>query len=273
MDTAVACGGAEGQAEPRSPGGSSAEPAAGAGDPRDTGDNATDSTSEASDSANTESRGFKTSGSSDSVDALEEDELEACSSSRPELFHFYTPTVQEMSSSERSFVPVCAAGSPGGAGAGDYFCFLQVPPAEQAGPGGSPSGQGAGADTLEARLSEVDTAGYYSLCYSTSPAGSAQGSAASPGHGASAQEGRSAGDSHLVLRPPPGFSDSSSEEEFYDAADRLSPPDTLAGKATPAGCGSFLPLSGWGAASAPIGSPGGLTFHLLLDSPGLLKDL
>ncbi|NXP40126.1 FRPD1 protein, partial [Leiothrix lutea] len=227
-DAAGACGGAEGQGEPCSPGGSSAEPPAGASDPRDGGDNATDSTSEASDSANTESRGFKTSGSSDSMNALEEDELEACSSSRPELFHFYTPTVQEMSSADRSFVPVCAAGSPGGAGAGDYFCFLQVPPAEQAGPGGSPSGQDAGADTLEARLSEVDTAGYYSLCYSTSPAGSAQGSTASPGHGASGQEGLSAGDSGLVLRPPPGFSDSSSEEEFYDAADRLSPPDMLA---------------------------------------------
>ncbi|RMC08082.1 hypothetical protein DUI87_15113 [Hirundo rustica rustica] len=226
MDTAVACGGAEGQGEPCSPGGSSAEPPAGAGDPRNTGDNATDSASEASDSANTESRGFKTSGSSDSMDALEEDELEACSSSRPELFHFYTPTVQEMSSSARSFVPVCAAGSPAGAGAGDYFCFLQVPPAGQAGPGGGPSGQGS---TLEARLSEVDTTGYYSLCYSTSPAASAQGSGAGPGHGASAQERRSAGDSDLVLRPPPGFSDSSSEEEFYDAADRLSPPDTLAG--------------------------------------------
>ncbi|NWH94465.1 FRPD1 protein, partial [Aegithalos caudatus] len=228
MDTAAACGGAEGQGEPCSPEGSSAEPPTGAGDPRDGGDNAIDSASEASDSANTESRGFKTSGSSDSMGALEEDEMEACSSSRPELFHFYTPTVQEMSSSDRSFVPVCAAGSPGGAGAGDYFCFLQVPPAEQAGSGGSPSGQGAGASTLEARLSEVDTTGYYSLCYSTSPAGSAQGSGAGPGHGASAQEGRSTGDNDFVLRPPPGFSDSSSEEEFYDAADRLSPPDTLA---------------------------------------------
>ncbi|NXO36839.1 FRPD1 protein, partial [Locustella ochotensis] len=228
MDTAVACGGAEGRGEPCSPGGSSAEPPAGGGDPRDGGDNTTDSTSEASDSANTESRGFKTSGSSDSMDALEEDELEACSSSRPELFHFYTPTVQEMSSSDRSFVPVCAAGRPGGAGVGDYFCFLQVPPAEQAGPGGRPSGQGAGASALEARLSEVDTTGYYSLCYSTSPAGSAQGSGAGPGHGAGAQERRSTGDSDLVLRPPPGFSDSSSEEEFYDAADRLSPPDMLA---------------------------------------------
>ncbi|NXB78224.1 FRPD1 protein, partial [Donacobius atricapilla] len=230
MDTAVACCAAEGQGEPRSPEGSSAERPAGGGDPRDGADTATDSTSEASDSANTESRGFKTSGSSDSMDALEEDELEACSSSRPELFHFYTPTVREMRSSDRSFVPVRASESPGGAGAGDYFCFLQVPPAEQAGPGVSPSGQDAAAPTLEARLSEVDTTGYYSLCYSTSPASSAQGSSAGPGHGASAQEGRGAGDSDLVLRPPPGFSDSSSEEEFYDAADRLSPPDTLAGK-------------------------------------------
>ncbi|NXT62044.1 FRPD1 protein, partial [Chaetops frenatus] len=226
MDTPAACGGEDGQREPCSPGGSSAEPQAGGGDPRDGGDNATDSTSEASDSANTESRGFKTSGSSDSMDALEEDELEACSSSRPELFQFYTPTVQEMSSADKSFVPVCAAGSPGGAAAGDYFCFLRVPSAEQPGPGGSPSGQGAGESTLEARLSEVDTTGYYSLCYSTSPAGSAQGSG--PGHGASAQDGHSTGHSHLVLRPPPGFGDSSSEEEFYDAADRLSPPDTLA---------------------------------------------
>ncbi|XP_014745428.1 PREDICTED: FERM and PDZ domain-containing protein 1 [Sturnus vulgaris] len=202
---------AEGQPEPGSPGASSAEPQAGGGDPGDRGDIATDSASEASDSANTGSRGFKTSGSSDSVDALEEDELEACSSSRPELFHFYTPTVQEMSSSDGSFVPVCAAGSPGGAGAGDYFCFLQVPP----GPGGSPAGQGEAVPALQARLSGVDSSGYYSPCCSASPAG--------PGLGSGA------GHSDLVLRPPPGFGDSSSEEEFYDAADRLSPLDTLAG--------------------------------------------
>lgn len=130
----MACGREEGQEEPRSPGESSAEPQAGGGDPRAGGDNATDSTSEASDSANTESRGVKTSGSSDSMDALEEDELEACSSSRPELFHFYAPTVQEMSSADRSFVPVRAAGSPGSS-ARDFFCFLRVPAAEQPGGG------------------------------------------------------------------------------------------------------------------------------------------
>ncbi|NWT03431.1 FRPD1 protein, partial [Mionectes macconnelli] len=212
-------GSEEGPGEPRSPGGNGP-------DPRNGGDSATDSTSEASDSANSESRPFKTSGSSDSMDALEEDELEACSSSGPELFQFHTPTVQEMSSSDRSFVPVCAAGSPGGAGAGDYLCFLQVPSLE--GPGGSPSEQGAGPSALETRLSEMDTAGYYSLCYGTSPAGSAR----------PAQHGWTAGTGHLVLDPPPGFGDSSSEEEFYDAADRLSPPDALAGKPTPACCGS-----------------------------------
>ncbi|NWV30658.1 FRPD1 protein, partial [Grantiella picta] len=235
-DAPAVCGSEEGRGEPCSPEGSSAEPQAGGGDPRNGSDNATDSTSEASDSANAESRGFKTSGSSDSMDALEEDELEACSSSRPELFQFYTPTVQEMSSSDRSFVPVCAAGSPGGAAAADYFCFLQVPPAERREPAGSPSEQGAAASTLEVRLSEMDTTGYYSLCYSTSPAGSAQGSGAGPGHGPTDQAGRDTGDSHLVLKPPPGFGDSSSEEEFYDAADRLSPPDMLAGKLTPTGC-------------------------------------
>ncbi|XP_053859739.1 FERM and PDZ domain-containing protein 1 [Vidua macroura] len=216
-ESPAACGGAEGPAEPRSPGASSAEPRAGGGDPRDTGgDNATDSASEASDSANTESRGFKTSGSSDSMDALEEDELEACSSSRPELLHFYAPTVREMSSSDGSFVPLCAAGSPAGAAAaGEYFCFLQAPPAEQPGPGDGPAGQGEGA----AGPSEADTAGCYGPRSSASPAGS----------GASAQQGRSSGDSDLVLRPPPGFADSSSEEEFYDAADRLSPPEARAG--------------------------------------------
>ncbi|NXY09421.1 FRPD1 protein, partial [Pteruthius melanotis] len=215
----AAAGGSAGQ--PRSPGGSSAEAPAGGGDPRAGGDMATDSTSEASDSANTESRGVKTSGSSDSMDALEEDELEACPSSGPELFHFYAPTVQEMSSSDRSFVPVPAAGS-----AGDFFCFLRVPPA--AGPGSSPGERAAGPDTLQGGMSALDTAGCSSPGCSTAPAGT-------PG---------------LVLKPPPGFGDSSSEEEFYDAADRLSPPDALPGKAAP------------GAAPSPIALPRGLALRL-----------
>ncbi|NXE83111.1 FRPD1 protein, partial [Cochlearius cochlearius] len=216
---------------------------AGGNDQCDGGDNATDSTSEASDSANTESRGFKTSGSSDSVDALEEDELEACSLSRPEFFHFYTPTVQEMSSSDKSFFPIRAAGSSRRAETRDYFCFLQVPHAEEPGCGDSPSeqrGEDVGSSVLETKLSERNTMGYYSLCYSISPAGSVERSninhspQRSPGKDGSAQEEAPCGAeltaeaSDLILDPPPGFGDTSSEEEFYDAADRLSPPYDLA---------------------------------------------
>ncbi|XP_054664990.1 FERM and PDZ domain-containing protein 1 [Grus americana] len=216
---------------------------AGGSDQYDGGDNATDSTSEASDSANTESRGFKTSGSSDSMDALEEDELEACSSSRPEFFHFYTPTVQEMSSSDKSFFPIRAAGGSSKAETRDYFCFLQVPHAEEPGCEDSSSeqrGEDIGVSVLENKLTERNTMGYYSLCYSISPAGTVEKSniSLSPQRSrwtdGSAQEQtpceaeQRAETSNLILEPPPGFGDTSSEEEFYDAADRLSPPDALA---------------------------------------------
>ncbi|NWS76199.1 FRPD1 protein, partial [Crotophaga sulcirostris] len=219
----------------------STKPQAGGSDQSNGADSATDSTSEASDSANTESRGFKTSGSSDSMDALEEDELEACSSSRPAFFHLCTPTVQEMSSSDKSFFPIHAVGGSSSAETGDYFCFLQVPPAEEPACEEGPSeqiGKDIGASVLETKLCERN---YYSLCYSISPAGSVDRSnishspQRSPWKDDSAQEeaqcgaGLMAEASDLTLEPPPGFGDTSSEEEFYDAADRLSPPDALTG--------------------------------------------
>ncbi|NXP07866.1 FRPD1 protein, partial [Thinocorus orbignyianus] len=193
--------------------------------------------------------GFKISGSSDSMDALEEDELEACSSSRPEFFHFYTPTVQEMSSSDKSFFPIRAAGGSSRAENRDYFCFLQVSHAEEPGCEDSPSQQ-RGEDTtvsvLETKLSETNTVGYYSLCYSISPAGSVERNniSRSPWKDVSAQEEGPCGAeqmaeaSDLILEPPPGFGDTSSEEEFYDAADRFSPLDGLAGKPAPTPCSS-----------------------------------
>ncbi|KFQ21743.1 FERM and PDZ domain-containing protein 1, partial [Merops nubicus] len=212
-------------------------------------DNATtDSTSEASDSANTESRGFKTSGSSDSMDALEEDELEACSSSRPDFFHLHIPTVQEMSSSDKSFFPIHATEGSNRAETRDY-CFLQVSHAEEPGCEDIPSEQRGEDDVsvLDTKLSERNTVGYYSLCYSTSPAGSVERSNMShspQSHPGSAQEEAPCGAeqtteaSNLILEPPPGFGDTSSEEEFYDAADRFSPPDALAGKLSPTCCSS-----------------------------------
>ncbi|KAK1200506.1 FRPD1 protein, partial [Pygoscelis papua] len=233
----------------------STKPQAGGSDQCDGGDNATDSTSEGSDSANTESRGFKTSGSSESMDALEEDELEACSSSRPEFFHFYTPTVQEMSSSDKSFFPIHAAGGSSRAETRDSFCFLQVPHAEEPECEDSPSeqrGEDIGASVLETKLSERNTMGYYSLCYSISPAGSVGRSNISHSpqrsswkDGSDQEEApcgveQRAKASDLILEPPPGFGDTSSEEEFYDAADRLSPPDALAGKPSPTCCRQLL---------------------------------
>ncbi|NXN94759.1 FRPD1 protein, partial [Rhinopomastus cyanomelas] len=211
------------------------------------GDNTTDSisASEASDSANTESREFKTSGSSDSMDALEEDELEACSSSRPEFFHFYAPTVQEMSCSDKSFIDIHDAGGSSKAETRDYFCFLRVPHTEEPGCEGSPSeqrGEDAGGSVMETKLPERDTMGYYSLCYSTSPVGMESNTSGSPQRRPweerSAQEGAlltaepAAEVSDLVLEPSLSTDDSSSEEEFYDAADRLSLLDALAGYST-----------------------------------------
>uniref|UniRef100_A0A803YLG1 FERM and PDZ domain containing 1 n=1 Tax=Meleagris gallopavo TaxID=9103 RepID=A0A803YLG1_MELGA len=231
--------------EPQSLEKGSTEPQAGENHQRNGGDNATDSISEASDSANTESRGFKTSGSSDSMDALEEDELETCSSSRPGFLHFCTPTVHEMNSLDKNLFPICAAGGSGRAEAKD-FCVLQEPEAEKQGCKRSPSEQ-KGVDTdvsvLGTKLSERNSTDYYSLCCSISPAGSVERSSISHSHDRSPSKDESAQKevpcgaeqmaeaSDLILEPPLGFGDTSSEEEFYDAADKLSPPYSSA-----AGC-------------------------------------
>ncbi|NXD18117.1 FRPD1 protein, partial [Nothocercus nigrocapillus] len=221
----------------------SIKPHAGGGEQSNKSDNATDSTSEASDSANTESRGYKTSGSSDSMDALEEDELEACSSSRSEFFHFYRPMVHEMNSPDKSFFPIGTSKDSSRTEARD-FCFLQAPEAAEPGSEHWHSEQrrgDMGASVLETKLSERNAMGYYSLCYSTSPAGRVEKNIShSPGRtswkdvpaqvGVLCRPDQMAEVSDLILDPPPGFGDTSSEDEFYDAADRLSPPDALAGK-------------------------------------------
>ncbi|POI31680.1 hypothetical protein CIB84_004570 [Bambusicola thoracicus] len=96
---------------------------------------------------------------------------------------------------------------------------------------------------LGTELSDRNSMDYYSLCCSISPAGSVERSSVShsrdrsPWRDESAQEEVAWGAeqmaevSDLILEPPLGFGDTSSEEEFYDAADRLSPPSSLA-----AGC-------------------------------------
>lgn len=267
----------------------STKPQAGGNGQCDVGDNTTDSTSDASDSANTESRGFKTSGSSDSMDALEEDELEACSSSRPEFLRFYTPTVQEMSSSDKSFFPIRATGGSSTTENRDYFCFLRIPHGEELGYEDSLSEQreeDVGVSMLETELSERDTIGYYSLCYSTSPAGSVERSNISHSPRRSSWKDESAQDearcgaepmaegSDLILELPPGFGDSSSEEEFYDAADRLSPLDALAGKFSLMQCRSPSSTHRAGVLPAsPVSLPSGIIFQVFIVFPRSLKDL
>ncbi|XP_057899706.1 FERM and PDZ domain-containing protein 1 [Melospiza georgiana] len=193
-----ACSDSEDSCEPGSGSGSERRP----GSPAAGGDTGSDSASEASDSANAESRGCRTSGSSDSGDALEEDGAEARPSCGPGPLRFCAPAVRDTSGSGSGSEPGCAAGSPAGSGTGTGtgggFCC------PQARPGGGPAGQGEAP--------------------APPPEGSAQGSRSrGPGSGASPAPG-TAGHGEPVLRPPPGFADSSSEEEFYDAADRLSPP-------------------------------------------------
>ncbi|NXA54837.1 FRPD1 protein, partial [Nothocercus julius] len=221
----------------------SIKPQAGGGEQSNKSDNATDSTSEASDSANTESRGYKTSDSSDSTDTLEEDELEACSSSRSEFFHFYRPMVHEMNSPDKSFFPIGTSKDSSRTEARD-FCFLQAPEAAEPGSEHWHSEQrrgDMGASVLETKLCERNAMGYYSLCYSTSPAGRVEKTIThSPERtswkdvpaqvGVLCRPDQMAEVSDLILDPPPGFGDTSSEDEFYDAADRLSPPHALAGK-------------------------------------------
>uniref|UniRef100_A0A8C8RG74 FERM and PDZ domain containing 1 n=1 Tax=Pelusios castaneus TaxID=367368 RepID=A0A8C8RG74_9SAUR len=200
----------------------------------------TDSASEASDSANTESRGCKTSGSSDSMDALEEDDLETCSCSRPGLFQFFTPTVQELSSQDKTFFALDSREGSGEAESEDFLCFLQLsqvaqPGSEQAGPEQRGENE-TDTSALKTTLSEDNVMEYYSLCSHISPASNGERSILnhSPGNGSfkdlPAESGQQEGfcnvdptaeANRVILHAPPGFGDTSSEDEFYDAADRL----------------------------------------------------
>uniref|UniRef100_A0A8C2M208 FERM and PDZ domain-containing protein 1 n=1 Tax=Cricetulus griseus TaxID=10029 RepID=A0A8C2M208_CRIGR len=202
--------------------------------------------SEASDSANTESRGCRTSGSSESMDALEEDDLDACSSSGSSFFHFGPPgfskDLDANSQEEKSRIETSG-----------FLCLLDL--AQNANPQCQkiecPQGLASGACSwgselsmgrLDPRFYEGSRTDYYSLCSSISPGShlsdssestaSRQGAAPPPW----CQEGWMEAQpgsmlETLALHPLPSlaFEDGSSDEEYYDAADKLTPPDTLSG--------------------------------------------
>ncbi|KAE8632271.1 hypothetical protein XENTR_v10001499 [Xenopus tropicalis] len=222
----------------------------------DGGNNDTDSISEASDSANTESQGYKISWSSDSIDALEEDDLETCSSSRPEFFHFFTPNFKDMAIDSKGVFNGCPELKVSGDGrieSDPLLCFLQL----------STSRTDSAVDTKESSVSpkgteyqednelqgfsvgcqliENSAMEYYSLCSNVSPASSVEKYIPSSPESNSVRDQTAEAKGHmyihglnnevekLILDPPPGFCDSSSEEEFFDATDRFTPTQTSPG--------------------------------------------
>lgn len=208
-------------------------------------DNTNDSLSDASDSANTESRGFKTSGSSDSLDALEEDDLEACSSSRPEFFHLHTPTLQELTRNNKGLLGVDR--EDGSKAAPEcFFSFLPsshmpIPLLPQLDAEFRKESE-INVATLESKLAENNVMEYYSLCANISPASSGEKNTHSGSSECSSlkdltiepngdDRGVYKGKTHgFILAPPPGFGDTSSDDEFYDAAERITPTEAQGGK-------------------------------------------
>ncbi|KAM4052923.1 FERM and PDZ domain-containing protein 1 isoform 2-T2 [Anomaloglossus baeobatrachus] len=213
--------------------------------------NDTDSISENSDSANTESQGYKISWSSDSIDALEEDDLETCSSSKPEFFQFYTPILKDVSTEDQLvFIDDpeqkckennCHEHDP-------LLCFLQKinnnedTTSDLKEPSRSPKEIGNREETdlqsfFGSQFTENNVMEYYSLCSNVSPASSVDKNIPSSPESNSVMDqiaetkmqnrayihSRSDGVETLILDPPPGFGDSSSEEEFFDATDRFTP--------------------------------------------------
>uniref|UniRef100_A0A8D2DBN7 FERM and PDZ domain containing 1 n=1 Tax=Sciurus vulgaris TaxID=55149 RepID=A0A8D2DBN7_SCIVU len=203
--------------------------------------------SEASDSANTESRGCRTSGSSESVDALEEDDLDACSSSRSGFFRFgssgFPEGLDSDSLEERNRIE-----------ASGFLCLLDLAQSASAQCQKTECARRSASDTcswgpelsvgrVDPRLYEGSRDNYYSLCSSVSPASrlsdSSESTASRQGGTPPAwgQQGWTEPQPNSTLEapalhPPLAFEDGSSDEEYYDAADKLTPPDMLSGPRT-----------------------------------------
>ncbi|XP_029369295.1 FERM and PDZ domain-containing protein 1 [Echeneis naucrates] len=204
------------------------------------------SASETSDSCHTDSR-VLTSPSSDSLDALEEDDLLSCSStsgypqflpSPPEAsddddddeeeeFHRRRKLFQEMDQTMRR---TGEGGSMSGEGG-----FQEYPISL------SPSSSSSNMEFVF-NFDQSDARCYYNLCSNITP-----DSARSLPHLLHHSQGgepdemkeddAKAGDLEPVpiLQPPPGFGDSSSDEEFFDARDRFTSPEDPTSGAVPRG--------------------------------------
>ncbi|KAH0628468.1 hypothetical protein JD844_009681 [Phrynosoma platyrhinos] len=202
-------------------------------------DNTNDSLSEASDSVNSESQGLKTSGSSDSMEALEEDDLETCSSSRPEFLNFYTPTLQELTGNNKVLLEKDP--EEGHRVAQDYFFSFLLPPNLSNPVPVQPEAEfrreyEINGSALASKLADNNIMEYYSLCANISPASSGEKNTQSNSPEGSSlneteeDEGIHEGETQgFILDPPPGFGDAGSDDEFYDAPERITPIEKLAG--------------------------------------------
>ncbi|XP_077060153.1 FERM and PDZ domain-containing protein 1 [Siphateles boraxobius] len=227
-----------------------------------------DPSSEASDSYQTESH-FMTSMSSDSIDALEEDDLMTYFSSRrpchlPVKDSYccedrYSPalsTQQLHSKDSHSQSDMCSADSHCESDIDQFFCFaalsniaecLPSPPAaseeeecEELGPETEKHEKGSPAkcpgNTLPPpgdyvfTFEQGDTRHYYNICSNVTPdsARSLPQPLSPPGPIETQldREGREVNQTVTVpiFQPPPGFGDSSSDDEFFDAQERFTSP-------------------------------------------------
>uniref|UniRef100_A0A3B4ZSR1 FERM and PDZ domain-containing protein 1-like n=1 Tax=Stegastes partitus TaxID=144197 RepID=A0A3B4ZSR1_9TELE len=170
------------------------------------------SASEASDSCHTDSR-VLTSPSSDSLDALEEDDLISCSSSSVHPSH---------TSHQLHPYPQRRAGE------GGLKEHLLSP---------SPSSPSSHVDFVF-NFDQSDARCYYNLCSNITP-DSARSPPKNEGEDCKEAEGDGAKAEGLepipILQPPPGFGDSSSDDEFFDARDRFTSPEDPTSGAVPRG--------------------------------------
>ncbi|XP_051558281.1 FERM and PDZ domain-containing protein 1 isoform X2 [Myxocyprinus asiaticus] len=228
-----------------------------------------DSSSEASDSCHTESH-FMTSMSSDSMDALEEDNLMAyCSARRPchlpvKAYYCredrYSPSLsprQLHSEDSHSQSDLCSADSHGESEIDQFFCFavlsnivecLPSPPeasdeedCEELGiekeshkkgltakcPGSAVAPYRDYVFTFE----QGDTRHYYNICSNVTPdsARSILQPLSPPGSRERQMDQEAEGVNEIetvpIYQPPPGFGDSSSDDEFFDAQERFTSPE------------------------------------------------
>uniref|UniRef100_A0A2D4IV73 Uncharacterized protein n=2 Tax=Micrurus TaxID=8634 RepID=A0A2D4IV73_MICLE len=200
--------------------------------------NISDSLSEASDSANTESRGPKSSGSSDSLDALEEDDLEACSASRAEIFQFCNYALQKLANNDQLLFEV-DGDEESGTSQENVFSFL-LPPLVSS-PGlpqpEEESRRENGVSILESKLAESNIMEYYSLCANLSPASSGGKNTQSDSPGScslqepESHEKISEGQAPVfVLRSLPGFEKTNSDNNVCDGTERVTPKEPQAGE-------------------------------------------